>query len=101
MNPYPAGTTPRDIDNLCITDDSYPNREECFLCKCMIQQCPDTRWWFVEDPSGWVPTHRSDFTDAFQTQEGWVCSTDCWNENCAVNEEEAPAPRLFLVGGAA
>jgi hypothetical protein len=95
----PNSVTPRDIDNIFQADDSTPNREECFLCKRMIQQSPDFGLWFIEDGSGWVPTHYSDFTDAVLTEQGWLCSVACWNENVALNEDESvPAPKLFLVG---
>ena len=64
-----------------------PNREECFLCHRMIQQSADFDRWFIEDESGWIPTHYSDFTDAYETQEGWVCGPECW-DNHAVDAEE-------------
>jgi hypothetical protein len=83
-------------NDLRFSEDSYPNREECFLCRRMIQQCPDFERWFIEDESGWVPTHYSDFTDAFQTEQGWVCGSSCWNENVALNEDES-VPKPFLV----
>lgn len=117
MSNYPAGVSQGDIDALCMPTNSLPNREECFLCKSMIQQQEDFGWWFIEDVSGWVPTHKADSTDAFQTEQGWCCSTDCWNENCALNEEPHASDcsvwvkepcscvtgkgRLFLIGGAA
>lgn len=82
-----------------FSSEPSPNREECFLCRRMIQQDPDFDRWFIEDESGWVPTHYSDFTDAFQTQQGWCCGSACWNDNVALNEDESiPAqPVLFLV----
>lgn len=99
MSNYPAGVTTRDIDNLCLPNNHLPRREECFLCKRMIQQGEDFDRWFVEDESGWVPTHYSDFTDAYLTEQGWCCGTSCWNENVALNEDESipVRPVLFLV----
>lgn len=81
------------------SDSPSPNREICFLCGRSILQCDDTGWWYLEDESGWVPTHKSDFTDAFVTEQGWCCGKDCWNENCALNDDESipPRPVLFLV----
>lgn len=64
-----------------------PNREICFLCRRAILQDDDTGWWYLEDESGWVPTHKSDFTPAYETQAGWVCSTDCFNDH-AIDAEE-------------
>lgn len=68
-------------DSRYVDDNSNPNREECFLCRRMIQQSADFDRWFIEDESGWVPTHYSDFTDAFETEAGWVCSMDCLLDN--------------------
>lgn len=89
----------RDSDTRFASEPFSPNRQICFLCKRMIQQCPDFDRWFVEDESGWVPTHYSDFTDAFLTEQGWCCGTSCWNENAALNEDESipVRPVLFLV----
>lgn len=68
-------------DGLRFASETSPNREECFLCHRMIQQDPDTGWWFIEDESGWVPTHKSDFTNAYETRQGWICGTDCFDEH--------------------
>ncbi|HTF70250.1 MAG TPA: hypothetical protein VK638_46995 [Edaphobacter sp.] len=97
----PAGVTPRDIDNLCRPDDSFPNRHDCVGCKREIEQCPDTGWFFIsEDFPTWKPTHRSDFTLAFKTEEGWWCNAGCYNDH-AVDAEPAIAARpvLHLVKG--
>lgn len=103
MSNLPPGTTQRDIDKLCQASDSTPHRFDCMLCSREIEQCDDTQWFFFTDEfTHTKPTHRCDFTDAFETHAGWVCSTACWNdhaldENC---EPEAEPAKLFLVGGA-
>lgn len=83
-----------------FSSEPSPNREECFLCKRMIQQCPDFDRWFVEDESGWVPTHYSDFTDAYQIQEGWVCGTACYADHTVEPEYEEPQLQLIQGGRA-
>ena len=88
MNNLPAGVTPREIDHLCRPDDSFPNRHDCILCSRQIEQDDDTRWWFFSDEfTSYKPTHRADFTDAFETHAGWVCGTSCWNDY-AIDAEE-------------
>lgn len=115
---YPNGVTSGDIDSLCQSDNSTPNRHDCIGCSREIEQCPDTRWWFFSDEfTHYKPTHRADFTNAFDTQEGWWCSADCFNElaldaephasdcnvwvkepcSCITHQEPT---KLFLVGGA-
>jgi len=89
----------RENDARFSSEPTSPNRQICFLCFRPILQDEDYGRWFVEDESGWVPTHYSDFTDAFVTEQGWCCGSSCWSENCALNEDESiPArPVLFLV----
>ena len=101
MNNIPAGTTPRDIDNLCRpADNDFPNRHDYIGCHREIEQDDDTRWFFFSDEfPTWKPTHRSDFTDAFITQEGWWCSKDCYNELAL--DAEQPSTRIHLVGRSA
>lgn len=100
---YPDSVSQRDITALCQTDNSTPNRHDCMLCSREIEQCDDTRWWFFSDEFVHTkPTHRCDFTDAFETFAGWVCSTACWNDYAMDAEESLPDPevpaKLFLVG---
>ena len=97
MSNIPPGVTPRDIDNLCSIDRYQPNQQECILCSRVIEQDHMTRQWFDADEFAYFkPFYRSDFLNSFETQAGWVCSTDCYNERCIVGP---PAPKLFLVGG--
>jgi hypothetical protein len=106
---YPSGTTQRDITNLCNGDNRYPNRHDCILCNREIEQDDDTRWWFfAADFTDWRPTHRCDFTDAFETHAGWVCSAACWNDHALdldevsdLNEEVEPGRPFLVKGGAA
>lgn len=94
---YPNGVTSGDIDNLCQTDNSTPNRHDCIGCHREIEQDDDTRWWFFSDEFPYTkPTHRCDFTVPFETEEGVWCNEGCYNE-LAINADE---PKLFLVGGA-
>ncbi len=98
MNNYPPGFTQGQHDRIFADAlNQNPNREECFLCRRMIQQDPDTGWWFVEDESGWIPTHKSDFTNAYQTQEGWICSTVCYDDHTV--EPGYDEPQLLLIQG--
>ena len=95
---YPNGTTQRDITNLCSTDRHENNQQICELCGKVIEQDRSTRLWFDADEFAYFkPYFRSDFLDSFETQEGWVCSTDCFNER----PEEAAHHGLFLVKGGA
>lgn len=85
-----------------FSSEPYPNREICFLCHRMIQQEYSTRRWFLDEDAVMGEAYCLTFCDSldsFETQEGWVCSTSCFNENCALNEDESiPArPVLFLV----
>lgn len=79
-----------------FSSEPNPNRQICFLCGRSILQCDDSGWWYLEDESGWVPTHKSDFTNAYETKQGWICGTACWD-----NHSVEAAPGLFLLGGAA
>jgi hypothetical protein len=85
-----------------FSGELYPNREECFMCHRVIQQDDSTRRWFLEDDAQMGEHYCLTFCDsldAFETQGGWCCSTICWNENCALNEDESipVRPVLFLV----
>lgn len=80
MSNYPSGVSQRDITNLCQSGNSIPNQEECFLCHRMIEQDDDSRLWFDAE-LGRKPCFRSDWLDAFETQEGWCCGSDCYNDH--------------------
>jgi hypothetical protein len=98
---YPAGFTQGEHDRTFggARGNDYPNREDCFLCSRSIEQDPESRHWFLEEDVDLYGIENLGFSqsvDAFETQEGWVCSADCWNDNCAVNEDES-IPKPFLV----
>lgn len=103
---YPAGVSQNQIDLFYGFadggDTSNPRREQCFLCHRMIQQEDSTRRWFLDEDAVMGEAYCLTFCDSldsFETQGGWCCSTICWNENVALNEDESiPArPVLFLV----
>jgi hypothetical protein len=101
MSNYPAGFTQGEHDRtFADAPNQFPNTEECFLCHLQIEQDDDTRWWFDANLA-WKPTFRSDWLDSFETQSGWVCSSQCWNDRVALNEDESiPArPVLMLIQG--
>lgn len=77
---------------------SYPNTQTCYLCHREIEQDDDSRLWF-DASLPWKPTWRSDWLDSFETQQGWCCSTTCFNDH-AIEAEES-STRIHLVGGAA
>lgn len=82
-----------------FSSEPSPNREHCFLCFRVFQQEDSTRRWFLDDDAQMGDHYCLTFCDsldAFETQEGWVCSSSCWNENCALNEDES-LPKPFLV----
>ena len=98
MSNYPAGFTQGQHDRIFTSDNRMPNQETCFLCGKDIEQDDDTREWFPADLY-YKPT-VSDFLDSFETQQGWVCSSSCWNDRCALNEDESvPVPVIHLVKG--
>lgn len=81
----------RETNQRFTSDDRMPNQETCFLCGKDIEQDDDTREWFPADLY-YKPT-VSDFLDSFETQQGWVCSTSCFNDRVALNEDDTvPAP---------
>lgn len=101
MSNLPPGVSQRQIERETGFADGgrMPNSEECFLCGRQIEQDDDTGEWIPADLY-YKPT-VSDFLDAFETQQGWCCGSACWNDNCALNEDESiPArPVMFLVKG--
>lgn len=81
----------RENDQRFASDNRMPNQETCFLCNRDIEQDDDSREWFPADLY-YKPT-VSDFLDSFETQAGRCCSTACWNDRVALNEDESiPAP---------
>ena len=86
----------RENDVRFSSEPSSPNRHECVLCLREIEQDGHRRWFFSD--AAWTPTFRSDFVDAFQTQQGWICSTSCFNDHAVEAEQYAG---LFLIQGGA
>lgn len=81
----------RENNQRFTSDNRMPNHETCFLCGLDIEQDDDSRNWFPADLY-YKPT-VSDFLDSFETQQGRCCSTACWNDRVALNEDESiPAP---------
>lgn len=100
----PHGVTTRDIDNLCRpTDNDFPNRVECVLCKREMEQDDSTRRWFdAEDIAAFGMTYCLTFSnalDVFEMQGGLCCGAACYNDR-AIEAEES-STRIHLVGGAA
>jgi hypothetical protein len=99
MSNYPAGFTQLQHDRIFTSDDRQPNQQACFMCGRVIEQDDATGRWF--DPDEYVdykPSWRDDFLDSFPTEQGWACSTSCFNEN-AIDAGEPATSGIHLVKG--
>jgi hypothetical protein len=106
MSNYPPGFTQGQHDRAFVDapdQDRYGNEEDCMLChRAFVQDTFDQRFYFADDVEyyGFKNLSYSKSINPFETQGGWCCSTTCWNENCALNEDESvPVPVIHLVKG--
>jgi hypothetical protein len=109
---YPAGMTQGEHDRtFADAANQFPNTESCFLCGREMQQDDDTRRWFLADDVAALGMNYMlgyhDALDVFETESGWCCGQQCWNDRVALNEYESipdlpstPCQRCAYVRGA-
>lgn len=106
---YPPGFAQGQHDRIFADADQSRgrNRQDCALCgRSFIQDSFDRVWYWSDDIDdyGFENLSYSKAIDPFETEQGWICSTACFNDNFALNEDESIPPRPampFLVKGMA
>jgi hypothetical protein len=98
----PPGVSTRDIDTLGANSDQdrYGNEEDCVLChRAFIQDTFDQRFYFADDVEyyGFKNLSYSKSIDPFETQGGWICGKDCYNDHAVEADEPEAGIGIHLV----
>lgn len=78
-------------------EERYGNEEDCILChRAFVQDDFDRRFYLTDDVQlyGFRNLGYSRSLDSFETQAGWVCSSDCYNDHAIDAEEESTGIHL-------